>query len=343
MKFLRRTLFAAALGTLLTSAAFAQTTGTGGTGTGTGGTGTGTGGGGLGGTSAGSQSLTTTPTISGTADTRTNAQGVNTANPFAGYYASPLYQGRAGASPGEAPGGFGAPLYGTATGTTGGMGRVPTGGAATTRAAGTSGTGRTSNTGFGGTTGTTGFGATSTGFGGTTGTGFGGTTGTGFGAAGRTGATGFGGATGGFGGATGGFGGAAGGFGGTTGGFGGTGRAGGLGGRVTGVGGFGATGQTGGLVAAAPRAISYTATVRFATAPVPQAEFQTNVRDVVVRSSMLSNPAGVQVATEGRVVVLTGAVKDEDEARLVEGMVRLTPGVQDVRNELTYPVTPATP
>ena len=33
------------------------------------------------------------------------------------------------------------------------------------------------------------------------------------------------------------------------------------------------------------------------------------------------------------------AVDDEDEARPAEGMVRLTPGVRDVRNELSYPRT----
>ena len=34
------------------------------------------------------------------------------------------------------------------------------------------------------------------------------------------------------------------------------------------------------------------------------------------------------------VVVLTGQVENARERRLVEGMVRLTPGVLEVRNEL---------
>ena len=32
-----------------------------------------------------------------------------------------------------------------------------------------------------------------------------------------------------------------------------------------------------------------------------------------------------------------------DEARLVEGMIRLTPGVRDVRNELKFPAPTVTP
>ena len=45
----------------------------------------------------------------------------------------------------------------------------------------------------------------------------------------------------------------------------------------------------------------------------------------------------VQVQVDGSAVVLRGAVRDGDEARLVEGLVRLTPGVGRVANELSYP------
>ncbi|OWK39179.1 hypothetical protein FRUB_06261 [Fimbriiglobus ruber] len=64
---------------------------------------------------------------------------------------------------------------------------------------------------------------------------------------------------------------------------------------------------------------------------------QTDVREVLDRSSMTPSARGIQVATDGPVIVLRGAVKDEDEARLIEGMVRLTPGVREVRNELQFP------
>src|SRR5256885_7103062 len=50
-----------------------------------------------------------------------------------------------------------------------------------------------------------------------------------------------------------------------------------------------------------------------------------------------SNPRGIEVVSDGAVVVLRGAVRDEDEARLAENMIRLTPGVRDVKNELKFP------
>ena len=58
-----------------------------------------------------------------------------------------------------------------------------------------------------------------------------------------------------------------------------------------------------------------------------------------LRSSNIANAKGISVvAGEGGVVVLKGAAKDEDEARLIEGMIRLTPGVRSVQNELKFPV-----
>ena len=45
----------------------------------------------------------------------------------------------------------------------------------------------------------------------------------------------------------------------------------------------------------------------------------------------------VRVEVVGTTVILRGRVADEDERRLVEGMVRLEPGVQVVQNELTIP------
>jgi osmotically-inducible protein OsmY len=64
----------------------------------------------------------------------------------------------------------------------------------------------------------------------------------------------------------------------------------------------------------------------------------TDVRGVIERSVVLSNPRGIDVAVaEGGTVVLRGNVRDQDEARLAEGMIRLTPGVREVQNQLTYP------
>lgn len=93
-------------------------------------------------------------------------------------------------------------------------------------------------------------------------------------------------------------------------------------------------------VVAPSAAIAYPAQVRFAVAPVAPAAVQADLRSVLDQTptSMLANPAGVQVqVADGNTVVLRGAVRDEDEARLVEGMVRLTPGVRGIKNELTFP------
>jgi osmotically-inducible protein OsmY len=50
---------------------------------------------------------------------------------------------------------------------------------------------------------------------------------------------------------------------------------------------------------------------------------------------MLSNPQGISVSVQpNNVVVLRGTVRDASEARLAEGMIRLTPGVRQVQNEL---------
>jgi hypothetical protein len=108
-----------------------------------------------------------------------------------------------------------------------------------------------------------------------------------------------------------------------------------------GQGGFGQTGAgAGSQVIQMPRQIAYTAVLRFPTQPISPTRMQADVRAVLDRSASLSNARGVDVLTDGQVVVLRGAVRDEDEAILVEGMIRLTPGVRDVRNELKFPGKP---
>ena len=71
---------------------------------------------------------------------------------------------------------------------------------------------------------------------------------------------------------------------------------------------------------------------------VAPTQMQTDLRTMIDRSSMLANPRGIEIAVGAdNVVVLRGAVRDEDEAKTAEGMIRLTPGVREVRNELKYP------
>lgn len=308
MRHVLRFGWAAAFGIAISGSAFAQQTGTGGSGT-SGGSGASP--------SDSSTILTAPPQITGL-DTSGGARSTGSLQPsnvLGAYYANPYYQGRAGAGLSEAPGGFGTALYGTSTGGTGTGGRS---GTTSGRSGTTSGRTGSTSTGFGGSS-TSSFGGASTGFGGAS-TGFGGTS------TGRTGGTGFGGTSTGFGGT------GAGGFGGTGGGRGG------IGGQNFGGQGFGGTGMNNAAQAVPlPRNISYTASLRFAAPPMTAPRMQTEVRAVLDRSISLSNPRAVEVATDGAVVVLRGTVKDEDEARLAENMIRLTPGVREVRNELKFP------
>lgn len=288
---------------LFSSAASAQTTGGGGN---TGG------GGGISGlqTTSGSnfqiQQMQQAQQISGGA---TTGSSLNSTNAFSQYYANPYYQGRAGSTGQDNPGGFGSAL---------------SGGGGTGRAVGTTGlnAGRTGGTGAtGGRTGTTGTGLTqvSTTLGGTGGTG--GLSGVGGGlgggltgglGGGRTGTTGFGGQ-----------GGRAGGLGGLLGG--------GLGGQQQ---------QQGNAIVQLPRDITYTMTIRM---PMPKttpqqaaATMQTELRGLIDRSTRIANPKGIEIQTDGAVVILRGTVRDEEEAATAEGVIRLTPGVKVVKNELKY-------
>jgi hypothetical protein len=321
MRTLLRFGLAAAVGVALGGAANAQTNGTGSTG-GTGTTGGGGGGGSSGQTLGDALQFQTPSSLDQSLGNQIGSSGLNQSNILGRYYANPYYQGRAGAESGEIPGGFGQPLYGTGGGTGGRAGGASGGRSAT----GASGAGRTS------TGSSSGFAGTNSGFGSTMG--LGGAT-TGFGGAG--GRTGFGGTAGrtGFGGA-GGLGGRAG-IGG--GGFGGMGGIGGAGGRG-GLGGMGTSNAA--QVVPMSRQINYTATLQLPRQPVAAVapRMQADLRAMIDRSTMIANPQGVQVVTNGSVVLLRGTARDEDEARLIEGMVRLTPGVRDVRNEIKFPEPP---
>jgi hypothetical protein len=325
MKSLKTLFRAAVVAAIAPNLGFAQTDGS------TGGTTGGTigGGGGIGSSSlsgnygignTNAASTGTAITISPPSQVQTTNQ-MNASNIIGQYYANPMFQGRAGTAGSTAtaitnPGGFATALYGNAgTGIAGGRGAG--GGAAPSGIGGTGG--------FAGAAGNTGA-AGRTGAGATTGmTAFGGATGAG----GLTGTTGFGGTTGGR---------TAGAFGANTGlggGLGGTGRL----GNTGALGGFGGANQNNGL--SSPRPIAYTATYKFPVAIVTPTQQQSDLRLMIDTSSQLASAKDVQVSAKaGGIVVLQGTVKDEDEARLVEGMMRITPGVRDVVNELKFPKTP---
>lgn len=69
-------------------------------------------------------------------------------------------------------------------------------------------------------------------------------------------------------------------------------------------------------------------TTRLATASVNR--FQS----VLARSPRLANAGAIKCAMDGQTVVLTGTVNSESERRLAEMLLRLEPGVYDLRNEL---------
>jgi len=129
----------------------------------------------------------------------------------------------------------------------------------------------------------------------------------------------------------------------------------GTGGRYgsTGTGGIGRTGGLGGAlggsmndgtVVAQPVQLSFPAVVRFPVTPVAAPQLQTDLAGMIARSGgAIANPAGVQVTVEGNTVTLRGTVQNEEEARTVVGLVRLTPGVRGVKNELTFPTPAPTP
>ena len=56
---------------------------------------------------------------------------------------------------------------------------------------------------------------------------------------------------------------------------------------------------------------------------------------MIARSPDVDPRDSVRVVIDGSAVVLQGQVVDDDERRLIENMVRLTPNVYQVRNELT--------
>ncbi|MCI0682513.1 MAG: BON domain-containing protein [Gemmataceae bacterium] len=69
-------------------------------------------------------------------------------------------------------------------------------------------------------------------------------------------------------------------------------------------------------------------------APVASA-LQAELRDVVKGSTRLTNKDNIDVSVANGIVFLRGQVATAEERRLVEAMIRLTPGARRVSNELT--------
>jgi len=60
---------------------------------------------------------------------------------------------------------------------------------------------------------------------------------------------------------------------------------------------------------------------------------RTDLQDAINRGGLRSG-ANIRVMSDGQKVVLRGRVRDANEARMAEGLLRITPGVRDIVNEL---------
>jgi len=109
----------------------------------------------------------------------------------------------------------------------------------------------------------------------------------------------------------------------------------------------GLTGTTGQYGAAAPggfvfassygvrRAPQYATTLGFDYRPPAPSKLQTDLQGVINRSSALNGVReNIRIVMVGRVAVLIGNVTTPRERQLAEALVRLEPGVAEVRNEI---------
>jgi hypothetical protein len=88
------------------------------------------------------------------------------------------------------------------------------------------------------------------------------------------------------------------------------------------------------------RAPAYTVALSSEVAPSTAAgplQVRADLQDVLARSSRLNARDTIQVGMVGPVVVLRGTVLDEHDRRLAENLIRLSPGVHEIRNELVVP------
>jgi hypothetical protein len=82
------------------------------------------------------------------------------------------------------------------------------------------------------------------------------------------------------------------------------------------------------------RAPAYTTSLGFAHQPPSASRLAGEAAQVLERSTRLTPTRDIKVVAEGQIIVLQGWVADDHDRRLAEALVRLTPGVHEVRNEL---------
>jgi osmotically-inducible protein OsmY len=72
--------------------------------------------------------------------------------------------------------------------------------------------------------------------------------------------------------------------------------------------------------------------------PIAATQVQSELQTLVSQSTLaLKHPENVRVEVNGDTVILRGRVADEEERRLIVGMIRLEPGVHQVIDQLTVP------
>ena len=97
-----------------------------------------------------------------------------------------------------------------------------------------------------------------------------------------------------------------------------------------GLGGLGGLGGT----TTGRRGPAYTCMLAFPYDPPTPARLQTELQQVITRSSSLTAKDTIKVKLDGQILVLEGTVPNDRERRLAEGLLRLTPGVRQLRNNL---------
>jgi osmotically-inducible protein OsmY len=109
----------------------------------------------------------------------------------------------------------------------------------------------------------------------------------------------------------------------------------------------GASGSGGSAIAATPYFSATSSGVRRApvymttlgdTLRVPAvapSRVQTDLQQYLASTERLTSRGNIHVEVDGPTLVLRGTVADDHERRLAESLARLTPGVHDLRNELT--------
>ncbi len=85
------------------------------------------------------------------------------------------------------------------------------------------------------------------------------------------------------------------------------------------------------------RAPAYTTTLAFDHTPRTVSAVRTDLDRVLSSTSRLPSRDTIRFEMDGYTVVLRGQVRNDRERRLAEALVRLTPGVRQVRNELVVP------